>query len=131
VVVTSTKWCGFLHRLYCSHIISFELTINAIGAGLLLGSFYAAVTIGVTISFGMLDIVNIAHSTFIMLGSFIMYLVTSNFALDSIATGIVVVPPFYLVASACVLLKRARQVTLYYTLLQGGCAPPFLEVAGD
>ena len=39
----------------------FELLINAIIAGVLLGGFYVAVTVGVSISFGMLDIVNIAH----------------------------------------------------------------------
>ena len=40
---------------------SFALLTNAIVAGLLLGGFYAAVTAGISISFGMLDIVNIAH----------------------------------------------------------------------
>ena len=35
--------------------ISLDLAVNAIVAGLLLGGFYAAVTVGVTISFGMLD----------------------------------------------------------------------------
>ena len=53
--------------------ISLGLLVNAIIAGLLLGGFYAAVTVGVTISFGMLDIVNIAHPAFIMLGSFVAY----------------------------------------------------------
>ena len=42
-----------------------ELLLNAIIAGLLLGGFYAAVTVGVSISFGILDIVNIAHPAFI------------------------------------------------------------------
>src|SRR5438477_11867287 len=70
-------------------MISIDLAINAIAAGLLLGGFYAAVTIGVTISFGMLDIVNIAHPAFIMLGSFVAYILNSNFAIDPILIGIV------------------------------------------
>jgi len=37
--------------------------------------FYAAVTVGVSISFGILDIVNIAHPAFIILGSYIAYIV--------------------------------------------------------
>jgi len=37
------------------------LVLNAVVAGLLLGGFYAAVSVGVSISFGMLDVVNIAH----------------------------------------------------------------------
>ena len=58
--------------------MSVELLINAIIAGLLLGGFYAAVTVGMSISFGMLDIVNIAHPAFIILGSYIAYIVNSD-----------------------------------------------------
>ena len=56
----------------------FDLLINAIIAGLLLGGFYAAVTVGVSISFGILDIVNIAHPAFIILGSYIAYIVNQT-----------------------------------------------------
>lgn len=38
-----------------------DLLINAVVAGLLIGGLYAAVTIGLSIAFGMLDVVNIAH----------------------------------------------------------------------
>src|SRR5439155_142946 len=48
--------------------VSLGLLTNAVISGLLLGGFYAAVSIGVAISFGMLDIVNIAHPAFILLG---------------------------------------------------------------
>ncbi len=47
-------------------------------AGLLLGGFYAAVTVGVSISFGILDIVNIAHPAFIILGAYIAYIVNHD-----------------------------------------------------
>ena len=57
--------------------ISFDLLGNALVSGLLLGGFYAAVTIGVSISFGMLDIVNIAHPAFIILGSYTAYIANS------------------------------------------------------
>ena len=78
-------------------MFSLDLAVNAIVAGILLGGFYAAVTIGVTISFGMLDIVNIAHPAFIMLGSFVAYIVNSNFGLDPILIGVVMTPVFFLV----------------------------------
>jgi branched-chain amino acid transport system permease protein len=48
--------------------MDFSLLLNAIIAGLLLGGFYAAVTAGISISFGMLDIVNIAHPAFLIVG---------------------------------------------------------------
>ena len=59
-----------------------ELLINAIIAGVLLGGFYVAVTVGISISFGMLDIVNIAHPAFIILGSYLAYIINQSFGLD-------------------------------------------------
>jgi branched-chain amino acid transport system permease protein len=73
----------------------FELWGNAIIAGLLLGGFYAAVTAGVSISFGMLDIVNIAHPAFIILGSYLAYIVNSRFGLDPVLVGLLMLPVFY------------------------------------
>ena len=58
--------------------VSLDLLVNAIVAGMLLGGFYAAVTVGITISFGMLDIANIAQPAFIMLGSYAAYIVNSE-----------------------------------------------------
>ena len=81
-------------------MVSLDLAVNAVVAGLLLGGFYAAVTIGVTISFGMLDIVNIAHPAFIMLGSFVAYIINSNFGIDPILIGVVMAPVFFLVGMA-------------------------------
>jgi branched-chain amino acid transport system permease protein len=75
--------------------MDFSLLINAIIAGLLLGGFYAAVTIGISISFGMLDIVNIAHPAFILIGSYIAYILNVTFGIDPIIVSILVLPAFY------------------------------------
>jgi branched-chain amino acid transport system permease protein len=72
-----------------------SLFINALIAGLLLGGFYAAVTVGISISFGILDIVNIAHPGFVILGSYIAYIVNQTFGIDPILIAIVVLPAFY------------------------------------
>ncbi len=78
----------------------FELFINALIAGLLLGGFYAAVTVGISISFGILDIVNIAHPAFIILGSYIAYIINPRLGVDPILTAIIVLPIFYALGSA-------------------------------
>jgi branched-chain amino acid transport system permease protein len=75
--------------------ISWDLLLNAIAAGVLLGCFYAAVTAGVSISFGMLDIVNIAHPAFIILGSYIAYFFSATFGIDPIVVSILALPIFY------------------------------------
>jgi branched-chain amino acid transport system permease protein len=65
----------------------FELLINAIVAGILLGGFYAALTIGLSVSFGMLDVVNIAHPVFIILGGYGVFLLNGSFGLDPVLAG--------------------------------------------
>jgi branched-chain amino acid transport system permease protein len=81
-------------------IFSFDLLINAIVSGILIGGFYAAVTCGVSISFGILDIVNIAHPAFIILGSYVAYTVNASLGLDPIVTAILATPLFYLLGAA-------------------------------
>ncbi|HYA07059.1 MAG TPA: branched-chain amino acid ABC transporter permease [Xanthobacteraceae bacterium] len=76
-------------------VFSFNLLINAIASGILIGGFYAAVTSGVSLAFGILDIVNIAHPAFIILGSYVAYIVNVSFGFDPILTSIVVTPAFY------------------------------------
>jgi branched-chain amino acid transport system permease protein len=73
-----------------------DLLANAIVAGLLLGGFYAAVTVGISISFGMLDVVNIAHPAFIILGSYIAYFLNTTTGIDPIIVACLALPAFYL-----------------------------------
>ena len=80
--------------------IPYDLLINALVAGLLLGAFYAAVTVGVSISFGILDIVNIAHPGFIILGSYIAYIINARLGVDPILTSLLMLPAFYLLGAA-------------------------------
>src|SRR5271170_1846991 len=79
---------------------STALILNALIAGLLLGGFYAAVSVGISISFGMLDVVNIAHPAFIILGSYIAYIANTTLGVDPILASIVVAPAFYLLGAA-------------------------------
>ncbi|HLL26618.1 MAG TPA: branched-chain amino acid ABC transporter permease [Xanthobacteraceae bacterium] len=75
--------------------IPLDLLVGALVAGLLLGGFYAAVTVGVSISFGILDIVNIAHPAFIILGSYVAYIFNAQFGLDPILVSVLALPAFY------------------------------------
>ncbi|MGE5129563.1 MAG: branched-chain amino acid ABC transporter permease [Sphingomonadaceae bacterium] len=81
-------------------MLSVDLLSNALVAGLLLGGFYAAVSIGLAISFGQLDIVNIAHPAFIVVGSYIAWILNSHFGLDPVLVGVLACPLFFLVGVA-------------------------------
>lgn len=74
---------------------SLDLLLNALISGLLLGGFYAAVSIGVAISFGLLDVVNIAHPAFILLGSYVAFLGNTALGIDPILSALIALPAFY------------------------------------
>jgi branched-chain amino acid transport system permease protein len=76
-----------------------DLFVNAIVAGILLGAFYAAVSVGLSISFGQLDIVNIAHPAFVIVGSYIVWILNSRFGLDPVLVGVLAAPVFFLVGA--------------------------------
>ena len=73
-----------------------DLFINAVASGVLLGGFYAAVALGLSIIFGRLDIVNIAHPAFVIIGSYVTFYINDNFGLDPILVGLMFIPIFFL-----------------------------------
>jgi branched-chain amino acid transport system permease protein len=76
-------------------IFSFDLLFEAVLFGVLLGCFYAAVSIGLSVSFGLLDVPHVAHPAIMVLGSYCTFLV-AGYGLDPIVAGLVLMPPFFL-----------------------------------
>jgi branched-chain amino acid transport system permease protein len=80
-------------------VFSWDLLANAVVAGVLLGGFYAAVSLGIGLIFGLLDIANIAQPAFVILGSYAAYVMNSTYGLDPILTGILFTPVFYVLGA--------------------------------
>jgi len=76
-----------------------DLFVNAIVAGILLGAFYAAVAVGLAITFGQLDIVNIAHPAFVVVGSYITWILNSRLGWDPVLVGVLAAPIFFVVGA--------------------------------
>jgi branched-chain amino acid transport system permease protein len=75
-------------------IFSLDLLTEALLFGVLLGCFYAAVSIGLSVSFGLLDVPHVAHPAVMVLGSYCTYLLASQ-GLDPILAGVVLMPAFF------------------------------------
>jgi branched-chain amino acid transport system permease protein len=73
---------------------SFELLLEALMFGVLLGCFYAAVSIGLSVSFGLLDVPHVAHPAIMVLGSYATYMVAAQ-GLDPILSGVLLMPVFF------------------------------------
>jgi len=70
--------------------------LEALMFGVLLGCFYAAVSIGLSVSFGLLDVPHVAHPAIMVLGSYATYLVAGQ-GLDPILSGVLLMPVFFVV----------------------------------
>jgi branched-chain amino acid transport system permease protein len=72
-----------------------ELGVNAVITGLLLGGLYAVASLGLTIAFGLLQIPNVAHPTFMVLGAYCAYF-GNILGLDPVIASMILAPVFYL-----------------------------------
>ncbi|MBV9361605.1 MAG: branched-chain amino acid ABC transporter permease [Betaproteobacteria bacterium] len=75
-------------------MFSLDLLTEAVIFGVLLGCFYAAVSIGLSVSFGLLDVPHVAHPAVMILGSYFTYLL-ANQGLDPILSGVILMPAFF------------------------------------
>ena len=74
-----------------------ETIVQAVINGLLIGGIYALVSIGVTLIFGVVKIVNFAQGEFVMVGMYITYFLATQFGLDPILSLVVSMPVLFVV----------------------------------
>jgi branched-chain amino acid transport system permease protein len=77
-------------------VFSFDLLRDAVVLGVLLGCFYAAVSVGLSISFGLLDVPQVAHPAFLVLASYGVYLLNDSYDIDPLVAGAIITPLFFL-----------------------------------
>ena len=78
-------------------MVSLDLLLNALVAGVLIGGFYAAVSLGISITFGLLDVANIAHPIFVILGAYTAFTLNANWGVDPLVAGILFIPLFFVI----------------------------------
>jgi branched-chain amino acid transport system permease protein len=97
--------------------------LNTIIQGVLLGGIYALFAIGLSLSFGIMRLVNIAHGDLIVLSAYVALVVGQGTGLDPISCLVIVVPAMFA-------LGYAIQRGLLNQTLSGGLLPPLLVTFG-
>src|SRR3954468_776291 len=87
-----------------------DLLFEAIIGGVLLGCFYAAVSMGLSVAFGLLDVPHIAHPAFVIVGAYATY-VLGQHGFDPLVAGMVLTPLFFLAGLAV--------YRFYHTVFEG------------
>lgn len=76
-------------------MFSFDLLLGAVVLGVLLGCFYAAVSVGLSVSFGLLDVPHVAHPAFLVLASYAVFLLNDRYDIDPLVAGLIITPLFF------------------------------------
>jgi branched-chain amino acid transport system permease protein len=70
--------------------------VNLLISAFLLAGIYAAMSVGMTIIYGVMKIVNLAHAGFLMLGAYFAYELFEHFHIDPIIGAVLALPAFFL-----------------------------------
>jgi branched-chain amino acid transport system permease protein len=83
--------------------------LDALIQGVLLGGLYALFAAGLSLIFGVMRLVNLAHGDFIVLAAYIILLVANQFGLDPFAAAMIALPILFATGFVLqhVLLNRA------------------------
>jgi len=90
--------------------VSFTSLIHAVIDGILTGGVYALMAAGLTLVFGVMDIINIAQGALVVLGAYMSYELSTKLGIDLFVGLLITVPAFFVlgVAMEWGLMRRLR-----------------------
>jgi branched-chain amino acid transport system permease protein len=97
--------------------------VNAIVQGVLLGGLYALFATGLSLMFGVMRLVNIAHGDFIVLAAYLALVTVESFGIHPLTSLLIVVPAMF--AAGYLLQRGLLNLTLGSDIL-----PPLLVTFG-
>ncbi len=78
--------------------------MGALTDGVLTGSVYALMATGLTLVFGVMDIINVAQGIFVILGAYLSYTLQVHFGIDLFLGLLITIPTMFLVG---IVIERA------------------------
>ncbi|MDX1450124.1 MAG: branched-chain amino acid ABC transporter permease, partial [Acidimicrobiia bacterium] len=76
-----------------------NVLVQGIIPGILIGGLYAIMSLGVSLSWGALKIINLAQFSFILLGGYLTYQAAVSWEIDPFLAILFVLPLFFLVGA--------------------------------
>ena len=73
-----------------------ELIVDAVLTGLLTGGVYALMASGLSLIFGVMDIINVAQGAFVMVGAYLSYLLAQKYQVDLFLGLLITMPVMFL-----------------------------------
>jgi branched-chain amino acid transport system permease protein len=80
--------------------MSVSLLVQALINGLMIGAVFALISVGLTLIWGVMKIINFAHGEFLMIAMYIAYFATVNAGMDPYLTMVITIPALFLIGAA-------------------------------
>jgi branched-chain amino acid transport system permease protein len=96
---------------------SVSLLSQSILSGVFVGALYGLLGLGLSLSWGLLRLINLAHFAFAFLAAYICYQLATSNAFDPLATLVVVVPAFFVLGAALHWVMERFAVSPFNSLL--------------
>jgi branched-chain amino acid transport system permease protein len=97
--------------------------VNAVVQGVLLGGFYALLACGLSIMFGVMRVINLAHGDLALVGAYLVWLILAHFGVPPAAALAIVLP-------AMLGVGWLLQLTILERSLRAGVLTPLLATFG-
>ena len=91
--------------------------VQAALTGALLGGWYAMMAFGLSLSWGMLKVINLAHFGMILLGGYLTFQMASSWGVDPILTVAVTTPALFVLGAALQWLYERTRLVEFTSLL--------------
>src|SRR5499427_3970576 len=88
------------NRRETEHRTDMETFLRAITDGVLEGGVYGLMAVGLTLIFGVLDIINIAQGIMVVLGAYLSYLLWTHLHIDVFVGLLLTIPAMFLLGVA-------------------------------
>src|ERR1700746_1695239 len=73
-----------------------DLLLDAVVIGVLLGCFYGAVSLGLSVAVGLLHVPHVAHPAFLVLASYAVFFLNEQYGIDPLLAGLLITPLLFL-----------------------------------
>jgi len=97
--------------------------VNAIVQGIFLGAFYAVLACGLSIMFGVMRIINLAHGDIAVLGAYVVFVIVQSTGMSPFAAFIAALP-------VMIVLGYVLQLAILERSLKSGILTPLLATFG-
>jgi branched-chain amino acid transport system permease protein len=102
--------------------------VEAVVLGVVLGLVYAILGVGFSLTWGTLEVINVSHGAFAVLGAYLGYVANASYGVDPVLALLAIVPGFFVLGVGLYevvlrrLARRARDVAFASLVLTFGVA---------